>query len=68
MAFKPIISVGFNKAGEADFMVDSLVYGLAPEQLNDLAATCFAAFHAAYSMRNNREQNCGEQRDDDEKA
>jgi hypothetical protein len=49
---KPIISVGFNKSGEADFEVNSTVYGLAPNQLNELAAMCFAAFHAAYSMRN----------------
>ena len=66
MVFKPIISVGFNKAGEADFMVDSSVYDLAPKQLNDLAATCFAAFHAAYSMRNAREGNLGKLRDDNE--
>jgi hypothetical protein len=68
LSIKPIISVGFNKAGEADFLVDSSVYDLSPERLNELAAMCFAAFHAAYSMRNARETNSGEQRNDDEKA
>lgn len=67
MSIKPIISVGFNKANEADFLVDSSVYDLSPERLNELAAMCFAAFHAAYSMRNARES-CGEQRDDNEEA
>ena len=68
MTIKPIISVGFNKIGEADFVVDSAVYELPPERLNELAAMCFAAFHAAYSMRNARETSSGEQRDDDEKT
>ena len=70
MTIKPIISVGFNKNDEADFLVDSAVYDLAPERLNELAAMCFAAFHAAYSMRNARETNSqsGEQRNDDEKT
>ena len=45
-------------------MVDSAVYDLDPERLNELAAMCFAAFHAAYGMRNARD---GEQRHDDEK-
>jgi hypothetical protein len=60
---KPIIAVGFNKNGEADFAVDSAVYDLAPDRLNELAAMCFAAFHAAYGMRNR-----GDMRDDDEEA
>jgi hypothetical protein len=65
---KTVISVGFNKDGEADFLVDSSVYDLAPERLNELAAMCFAAFHAAYSMRNTRESQSGELRDDNEKT
>ncbi len=68
MLAKTVISVGFNKDGEADFLVDGSVNDLAPERLNQLAAMCFAAFHAAYSMRNARETSSGEQRDDDEKA
>jgi len=68
LSIKPIISVGFNKVGEADFLVDSSVYDLAPERLNELAAMCFAAFHAAYSMRNARETTSGEKLDDNEKA
>lgn len=70
MLAKPVIIVGFNKLGEADFMVDSSVYDLAPSQLNELAAMCFAAFHAAYGMRSAREanQNSGERRDGDAEA
>lgn len=67
MSVKPIISVGFNEAGDADFVVDSAVYDLDPERLNELAAMCFAAFHAAYGMRNARETRTGTQRHDDEK-
>lgn len=62
---KPVISVGFNKKGEADFEVNSAVYDLTPERLNELAAMCFAAFHAAHSMRCAREANTGMSRDDD---
>ena len=65
MAFKPIISVGFSKDGEVDFMVDSAVYDLDAEQLNQLAAMCFAAFHAAYCMRNNHSQDAGEKQQRD---
>lgn len=64
MSIRPIITVGFNKHGEADFEVNSAVYNITPDQLNDLASMCFAAFHAAYGMRNSREALC----DDNEKA
>jgi len=64
---KPIISVGFNKHDEADFVVDSSVCDLTPQRLNELAAMCFAAFSAAHSMRQAREaQDSGEQRYDDD--
>lgn len=68
MSIKPIISVGFNKNGEADFEVNSAVYDLSSDRLNELAAMCFAAFHAAHGMRNRSSDVAGMICDDDEEA
>jgi hypothetical protein len=45
------------------------VYDLTSEQLNELASMCFAAFHAAYNMRDRiLDAQMGMKRNDDEKA